>query len=1000
MYLKKLITTIVLIAMSMGIISAQNTNYDYRARFDSARELYVQGMYVMAESEFERLSTDIKDKSSLFFAEVLANKVMCAIALDRENIEGMVHDFENRFPNDPQLANVKFYLACHLFDKTEYDKALPIFSSIIEKNLYRTVKTEYHFKYAYCNMRVGNYDQSIDGFSKVIDASLGHYTYPAIYYTAYIHYLNKDFANAYTYFARARKDNRFTNIADYYAVESKFMLNDWDYAISQGTSIYDKLSNDLQGNLARIISESYFAKGENEKAKEYLDKYVNSGVTITRKDKYYAGVVSYSLKNYKEAIDAFADVLSNEDSIGQSAHYFTANSYLQIKNKISAQENFKAAANCNFDPVVTEDAMFNYAKLSFDVNNDISQFANYVEKYPNSGKDDVINKYMSVAFLENNDYASAIDVMGKIRNMPQEVSENYQKALLYRALQLIDSGGFKSAQSLLLKASENDSNSTITRLANYFLTECYYINGSYAEAINLGKYLSGDATFRKYDEYRMLLLNVAYSYFNLNKFEQAQPYFSSFLRTSAAQGSLERDASVRLADCYFMMGDYQKSADEYAKVHQKYSDNDIYANYQGALAYGLMNDYTNKIELLSKAVENHPRAELYPAALYELGRTYVQRNNADQASKCFETLLSSEDSSYYSRSLLELAMINSNSGQRQKAIDYYKRIISDTPEAEEVKDALAGMESQYQLLGNPQEYLAYLDGLGMSDSKTSDEKELMIFNAAEQVYLSGNSNNAIKSLLSFINSYPNGDKLAQAYFYLAESYKAIGRNESAADAYLQCMSKEKGLYSEAATRNYAEISYSLGKYTQALEAYETLIAIAQTTKNRNIGRLGKMMSNYSLRQYFKALNDAQKLAEDDSLEPEDIRQAQFISAKSNIVLGDRAAAKQFLTELCANTDDAIGAECAYILIQDLYDAGNFEQVEERVYALSESKTPQVYWLAKCFIVLGDSFADRDLWEQARATYESVRDGYKASVPNDDVPEQITMRLNKLKNMGK
>lgn len=66
MYLKKLITTIVLIAMSMGIISAQNTNYDYRARFDSARELYVQGMYVMAESEFERLSTDIKDKSSLF----------------------------------------------------------------------------------------------------------------------------------------------------------------------------------------------------------------------------------------------------------------------------------------------------------------------------------------------------------------------------------------------------------------------------------------------------------------------------------------------------------------------------------------------------------------------------------------------------------------------------------------------------------------------------------------------------------------------------------------------------------------------------------------------------------------------------------------------------------------------------------------------------------------------------------------------------------------------
>jgi len=413
-----------------------------------------------------------------------------------------------------------------------------------------------------------------------------------------------------------------------------------------------------------------------------------------------------------------------------------------------------------------------------------------------------------------------------------------------------------------------------------------------------------------------------------------------------------------------------------------------------------MEDYQKKIELLSDAVARHPNARLYPEAMYELGRTYVQRNNADEATKCFEALLSARDSSYYSRSLLELAMISSNKGERQKAINYYKRIVSDTPDAPEVQEALAGMESLYQLTGRPQEYLSYLDGLGMSNIKTAGEKEQMVFNAAEQVYLSGNRSSAIKSLQSFLNQYPDGAKAAQAWFYLAETYKASGRNESAAEAYLQCMSKEKGDYSEAATRNYADICYNLGNYTKALEAYETLQAIATNDVMRTAGRVGEMQSNYNSRQYYKSLRNAQEMAADSSLDEETRRKADFIAAKSYIVLGDRTSAKALLSKLSEDCSDAIGAECAYILIQDLYNAGDFEQVEKKVYEFSDTKTSQLYWLAKSFIILGDSFADRERWEQARATYESISKGYKVSVPNDDVLEQTEMRLNKLKAMGR
>ena len=87
-----------------------------------------------------------------------------------------------------------------------------------------------------------------------------------------------------------------------------------------------------------------------------------------------------------------------------------------------------------------------------------------------------------------------------------------------------------------------------------------------------------------------------------------------------------------------------------------------------------------------------------------------------------------------------------------------------------------------------------------------------------------------------------------------------------------------------------------------------------------------------------------------------------------------------------------------MLIMDSYDRGEFQEVKDRVYAFSDSASGQTYWLAKSFIVLGDSFAERDEVEQAKATFESVRDGYTPSGPDDDVMDNVNMRLEKIGEM--
>ena len=70
-----------------------------------------------------------------------------------------------------------------------------------------------------------------------------------------------------------------------------------------------------------------------------------------------------------------------------------------------------------------------------------------------------------------------------------------------------------------------------------------------------------------------------------------------------------------------------------------------------------------------------------------------------------------------------------------------------------------------------------------------------------------------------------------------------------------------------------------------------------------------------------------------------------------------------------------------------------------MYAFSDAGSGQTYWLAKSFIVLGDSFMERDDVEQAKATFESVRDGYTPSGDQDDVQDNVKLRLAKIEEMS-
>ena len=243
--------------------------------------------------------------------------------------------------------------------------------------------------------------------------------------------------------------------------------------------------------------------------------------------------------------------------------------------------------------------------------------------------------------------------------------------------------------------------------------------------------------------------NIAYCYFKQSQYQAALKWFDEYLGESSVR--FRKDALERRADCCFMANDYKTAAAAYDRVLKDYfSVNDIYPYYQSAVSHGLAGDVPGKIELLSNVLEASPSAKLYPEALFELGRTYAVKEDDENAMKCFNALVANvKDSTYVAKAYIEMGSLSRNQSQFNEALAYYKTVVEKMPHSGYAENALAAIESIYQTKNEPEEYIAYIDGIGKGASKTADEKEDMIFNSAEQIFLSGNHERAIVALQSY-----------------------------------------------------------------------------------------------------------------------------------------------------------------------------------------------------------------------------------------------------------
>ena len=971
------------IFLSTSLFAAPDGDRD---SFREAVRLYNNGMYERAVTLLEEFRGEPEAEGYL---------VLCAIKMKDPATDNIVEDYESVWKRSVLTGAIDWEYGRLLFDQDRFRSAVVRFNRVDGKKLEKVELPELAFKTGYCEYVLGWLNDARSSFLKVEELPMSDYKAPARYALGYMAYNDKDFEEARKWFELSATDPRFSQLSRFYLVDCHFMQKDYAYVLKEGVTQFEEQPEIRRTRLARMISEAYLVNGQKEKAMEYYGAV--SKDNMSRTDWFYAGSVMYAVEDWAGAIENFSQMPDRVDSLGQIDNYQLANAYLKTGNNVAAMNAFKDASVVAWDAVMQEDALFNYAKLAFDLNKDTKPFARYIADYNTARRGDEIYNYMALASLYDRDYAGAVEAYDKIDELDAGQQSNYVKAYYLRGEQLISSGSYSDAIPCLRAAAYYlPKTDKINQLARYWQAEAFYRTENYDEAARLFADLYNISALEDEPEGQLLPYNVAYAHLKNKEYNSASRWFDIYLHEGGKD--VRKDALLRRADCEYVQRNYQQAISAYRNAIKEIGvSEDIYPYCQLALCYGLTGDKKAKAEALSFVMKADPSTPMYAEGLYELGRAYMDISDNGRAMNAFTLLRdNAADKETRAKALIGMGMVSRNMKNYDKALTCYKEVVKLLPGSQYAENALYAVESIYQTLQTPEKYLEYVESNNLASGKSESDKEDLYFNTAEQVYLAGNYTQAAASLQKYLDNYPDGSHVTNAIFYLAESYAALGNKEKACDYYEKvARAADAGPFAETSMLRAAELNYSLERYAVAYDAFLRLKNGAKFDENRTLALYGMMRSAYKAREYEKAAEAAASVealgGQSDALK----RETSYIRAKSLLSCSRRDEALAEFRKLSAQASTAEGAEACYILIQDAFDRADYDSVQQSVFDFSGKAGGQNYWLARAYITLADTFVQQGKASQAKATLISIRDGYTPEGANDDILNLVKARLEKL-----
>lgn len=971
--------------LSASLFAQENVSFSLQeAAMARALELFNAGKFAVAESAFAQAQELSATGVSMRQADAAFYRALCALRLERGDAISQMVSFTERFPESRMVNEARYELGEAYYRNKKYEEAHHWFSVAQTHAFSHEQQSELLFKRGYSLFRLNRKDEAFSLFARTKDDE-SYYSAPSRYFYAHIAYETDRNTAALEEFLQLENDPSFAPIVPYYISQIYYRQRQYDRVIEYVTPLADSLTGSRGLEMQRMLADAYFRQGQYEKALPPMEKYAEGTDILSREDNYLIGFVYYKNNQYQPAIAHLERVITENDALSQNANYHLADCYLRMNDRERAQKALQMASSVDFDKEVQEDALFNFAKLTYDLRfsaygSAVDAFLKYIELFPTSNRVDEAYTYLGIAFTETKNYQRALDALEKISRTTPLTQRATQRAAYFRGVELFQNLRFPEAERLFaqsLRYAEYDP--TLSAKALYWRAESLYRLQQYpTAAAEYQKFLHARGAF-SLSEFSLAPYAVGYCYFQMKNYDQSATWFRQFvgaLSADATYASLRTDALCRIADCYYMQRKYWPAIEFYEKAAKSGGVSADYAVFQQGFTLGLVARPEKKIAVLQDFHQQFPQSLYRPDVYFELAQTYHSLDDLSRAKAYYQQVVDNFPSSPYAPSaLVQMGLVCYAESEYELAIRNFTRVVSEFPGTPQMHEAVAALEKVYNSMGDVSSYLAYLDGIGQSQKVSQPQRDSLYFTNAQEFYMSGDCSRAVPALRDYIREYPQGFGSIAANFYLADCLLRAHDSVAALESLQLVVSRAPNEYFDRAQRQLCAVLEFTRDWEEALEGYLKLERMTNDQAVLLEARRGKLHMAVILQGDERIAEYAIALLSTDKLPPELALYGRYQLANAQLRLGRVESAYATFAQIGQNTGSITGAEARFRMVEIRHRQKDWERTKEEVLAFSKQNTPHQYWLAKSFILLADSYYQQGDSFQAKATLQSIIDNY-------------------------
>lgn len=976
----------ILLIMCSTLTFAQSTEkYDgIYENFYRAEELYQKEQYGAARKEFRIFLDGFDEPTDPMYIKALYYEAISALELYNNDAENMLLEFNRKYPESIYKNTIYFRLGKHFYYKSDFKEALVWFSKISAQDVEEDERDEYNFKLGYANFKEERFEEARSAFHEVKDGD-SQYAAPALYYYSHIAYQNKSYETALIGFLKLEEDPKFGAIVPYYIAQIYYLQEKYEEVTAYADRIKSNETIVNEKNMNHLIGDAFYRTEKYEEAIPFLEKY-DKEATTTRDEDYQLGYAYFKSKSYEKAIRMFDRVKKEKDALGQVAYYHIGQCLLALDNKVSARSAFEDAAMLDMDPIIQEDALYNYAILSYKLdinpyNEAVEAFEMYLNKFPNSPRRDDVYQYLVNVYMNTNSYEKALASLDKIPNKDIRLKTAYQHVAFNQGVQRFQSSDFTGAIASFKLVDKFPVDVAISAQAAYWIADAHFRSNNYNQAIDAYKKFAvlpgvSDKSLQAEAHY-----NIGYAHLELKELEKAIEAFRIFTQAEQIHPPKKSDALMRIADSYFVLKENELAVKHYTDVISLKAGNEDQALFYSAKTYGYMPGMSSqKISQLRELIDNYPSSKYMQLAIYEIAESYKVDGQWDKAMQHYKKIVFDYPSSQqvvYAK--LNIADIYYKQGSYSKATDEYKSVLEKYSGDQAVcEKAVRGIIDIYKAT-QQQDKVGPLAASYPCANFSEDEQEDIYYEPAMEAYNAEEFEKSIELFKKYLEHYPSGRYANEVNNYIADAHYQTGNMEEAVRMYRISLEGPNTGFTEIAAARVSFYLYNEERYDEVIQYYERLEAVSAKPEIVFNARLGIMRSTYLTEKWNKSAAYADKVLGNSSLSTTISEEAYYAKGMANYYLKNYDEAKTSLVWIIKNTTTVKSAEARYALADSYFQQDYLDNADEEVAGILKQKPAYNFWIAKGLILRTRIYIKQSKLFEAEQTLKSVIEHY----PNSD-----------------